>query len=761
MKWQNLTVTACVPAVLALGGCAAPAGPAAPIGRVWLVDETSPDTDAEMEKALRKNLPRVEFPGIGFGDVIQFFRDVSKLNIHVKWVALRAANIDERTPVNVKLTNVTLENALRTVLDDVGGVNPLAMEIDAGVMVISTRDDPGRSRVARVYDVSDLLGPRAPCGALCLQIAREIVHRPAGIEDRADGVGPQGVALAEACRSRTRELAEALVGADRRRRAEKLTELAFATVLPQRYDGDLPGLSEFDGRLIANLTRSEHRSLALLLGALRDRPALAAATPKHAPPVATGTSPTALVEAALRQELPKLSFEGAPLGDAIQFLRDAGNLCMQVKWEALREALVDEKTPVNVTLHDVTLGRALRAVLEDVGAVQPLGYIIDEGVLTISTKSDLSRQTVIRTYDVSGLLARGLGGQAEKRKLAALLAQAMEDPPERDGGELFVGRPVRPTLADAYRGRARDLADAVAEAHGQARAERLAEVIRQTVEPELWRGSAVPGLKGNIRTFQGKLIIRHTPSAHRRIEPLLAALRGESPTAGGQRGRDHRGLPGRKTWSVGAVTRRPPPPVPFEIPPIVRPDRWPAGEKKAITRPVRILGVKTSRVYVLLLIDRSGSMLDMLDLVKKRVAEAIDALSDEQYFEVLFHAAGHAYSAFAGKLTPATRENRRRATETFKKVHAQGRTDTVAALQAACKILAPANGSESQVIFFFTDGEFADDRGVVSLARELAEHLKVVIHPVAHGDISRTGREVLHKLAKVTGGKCTIVPPAE
>ncbi|KKL87041.1 hypothetical protein LCGC14_1938690, partial [marine sediment metagenome] len=108
-------------------------------------------------KALRMVLPKLDFGGIAFGDVIQFVRDVSNVNIHVKWEALRQVNIDQKTQVNVKLVQVSVEKALRTILDDVGGVNPLGYVVDEGVISVSTKDDLSRQTVTRVYDIRDLI----------------------------------------------------------------------------------------------------------------------------------------------------------------------------------------------------------------------------------------------------------------------------------------------------------------------------------------------------------------------------------------------------------------------------------------------------------------------------------------------------------------------------------------------------------------------------------------------------------------------------
>ena len=74
----------------------------------------------------------------------------------------------------------------------------------------------------------------------------------------------------------------------------------------------------------------------------------------------------------LSQVLPKLEFSGIAFADAIQFVRDVSNLCIYVSRGALVSVGVDRSTAVNVKLSDVSLGKALQTILDDVSAVTPL-----------------------------------------------------------------------------------------------------------------------------------------------------------------------------------------------------------------------------------------------------------------------------------------------------------------------------------------------------------------------------------------------------
>ena len=96
---------------------------------------------------------------------------------------------------------------------------------------------------------------------------------------------------------------------------------------------------------------------------------------------------SAVSEALSRTESPE--FADVPLVLVIKYLRALTGLTINVRWHALSEVGVDKNTPVNMSLTDVPIDKVLRIVLEDIGEGDPLCYMVDGGVLTISTSEDL------------------------------------------------------------------------------------------------------------------------------------------------------------------------------------------------------------------------------------------------------------------------------------------------------------------------------------------------------------------------------------
>lgn len=158
---------------------------------------------------------------------------------------------------------------------------------------------------------------------------------------------------------------------------------------------------------------------------------VSATSPSSRPAV---PGPDAQVVAKLQRKQPNLRFEAQPVGDVIQFLRDVNNVNIVVNWKALENVSVDRNAPVTVQLKDVTLDKALRVILDDVGAVAPLAYAIDDNVIAISQKESLlpTLATVGRPS-----LAPNAGEELRKKLQAGMSKAAFENQPLEEVLQFF------------------------------------------------------------------------------------------------------------------------------------------------------------------------------------------------------------------------------------------------------------------------------------------------------------------------------------
>ena len=184
----------------------------------------------------------------------------------------------------------------------------------------------------------------------------------------------------------------------------------------------------------------------------------------------------ARAEKQLARELPGVRFDNVSLGDAIDFLRDVSGANIFVNWRALEAAGIERNAPVTTRLKNVKLSRAIEHILQNVGGGRiELGFVVKEGVVTISTTEDLDRDTEVRVYDVRDLIV-----VEEKDEKAA----------QKKREELVTS---------------------------------IIDMLQETVHPDSW--VAKGGKIGNVRHLSGQLVVTHTPRHHVQLEQLLGQLR--------------------------------------------------------------------------------------------------------------------------------------------------------------------------------------------------------------------------------------------
>ena len=172
----------------------------------------------------------------------------------------------------------------------------------------------------------------------------------------------------------------------------------------------------------------------------------------------------AAVLAQLNRKVQELSFDGAPLSDVLDFVRDVSDINLVVEWGTLENAGLARDTPVSLKVRDVTVAHALELVLGDAGRGSvPLGYTIDRNVVRVATGEQLNRYTDIRAYDVRDVVPAEM---------------PMED---------------------------------------------LKRLVTEAVAPDSWREAG--GSVGAVHTSKHKLIVTQTPMNHRQIREILEMLR--------------------------------------------------------------------------------------------------------------------------------------------------------------------------------------------------------------------------------------------
>ncbi|MDB5292607.1 MAG: pilQ 1 [Phycisphaerales bacterium] len=212
-----------------------------------------------------------------------------------------------------------------------------------------------------------------------------------------------------------------------------------------------------------------------------DYPSLTSNVHEEAP--AQPPKPSPATEAAnkkLQERIADVRFSDVGLGDAIDQLRDLSGLNIFVNWKSLEKVGLNRTARVSLHLKDKRLSTVIDLLLT-VAATEgeKLGYLVEDGVVSISTEDDLAKNTLTRVYDVRDLLAAAPPGATRDVQVAAVVKLIMDE-----------------------------------------------------VASDSWRDRG--GKIGAIRELQGQLIVTQTPDNHTRIVSLLDHVRPLLHGAGGK-----------------------------------------------------------------------------------------------------------------------------------------------------------------------------------------------------------------------------------
>ncbi len=176
----------------------------------------------------------------------------------------------------------------------------------------------------------------------------------------------------------------------------------------------------------------------------------------------------------------------------------------------------------------------------------------------------------------------------------------------------------------------------------------------------------------------------------------------------------------------------------------------------------RFFGTGGNAYHIVYVVDRSGSMLETFDEVRKQIIKSFSKLSPQQTFHVIFFATGKPKENPPRRLVFATLASKREALKFLKTITPEGQTDPIPAIKRAFAVLNRTPGRrKGKLLYLLTDGEFPDNEKVLSAIRALNTKGKVHIHTILHHHRSPDVMKVLGQIAKENGGRFKFVEPSE
>jgi uncharacterized protein with von Willebrand factor type A (vWA) domain len=158
--------------------------------------------------------------------------------------------------------------------------------------------------------------------------------------------------------------------------------------------------------------------------------------------------------------------------------------------------------------------------------------------------------------------------------------------------------------------------------------------------------------------------------------------------------------------------------------------------------------------HVVYVIDRSGSMVDTFDTVRREVVTSFGRLSSNHDFHVIFYSEHRPDENPPQRLVRANDDNKLYAWKFVETVRAHGRGNPVPALERAFDVLDGADASRpGKVIHLITDGRFPDNAEVLASIRRRNQAKDVTVNTYLCGDCPPVAVAVMKRIAEENGGQ--------
>jgi hypothetical protein len=160
---------------------------------------------------------------------------------------------------------------------------------------------------------------------------------------------------------------------------------------------------------------------------------------------------------------------------------------------------------------------------------------------------------------------------------------------------------------------------------------------------------------------------------------------------------------------------------------------------------------------VVYLIDRSGSMVDMFDLVRREILLSVEKMRPTDRLRVRFHvvlfADGQPIENRPRAMTLATDSAKMALVKFLKPVRAAGKTDPIPAINRAFDALGTGGPGQVGVIHLLTDGVFPDNNAVLKTIRRRNSDGRIGINTILYGNRPPVADKVMARIAAENGGK--------
>lgn len=280
---------------------------------------------------------------------------------------------------------------------------------------------------------------------------------------------------------------------------EKLLDLTLNSIAPK--DRPLAWLPA--GRVIVVSTQ-----MRILL---RDRAIASAGTPS--------TRPARAARPAGRE----INLSETPLSLALEYLRDLAGVNMHVNWKALEAVGIKKDTAVTIQAKDITVARALDMVLDQLNPTRDrlssAYWVVQDGVVEVTTGDLLNRETKTRVFEVGDLLmvVPNFVGPKIDLQSNSNMVNASGNNSSSSGG-LFGNSNSTSSSGNNGTGSGQSTEETDMAALRQQQADTLVDVIKKAIGDDMWASNG----KGSVKLMRDKLVVTQTPLGFLLLEKSMS-----------------------------------------------------------------------------------------------------------------------------------------------------------------------------------------------------------------------------------------------
>lgn len=222
----------------------------------------------------------------------------------------------------------------------------------------------------------------------------------------------------------------------------------------------------------------------------------------------------------MRDTLTSVNLDAIPGKLALEIWSNQTNVPLVINWASLEAQGVDPTTPITLTLGKVPAELVLNLIIQqlhpDPIANDELLVDVQQWYVRVMTKEDALKRSTTKLYFIGDLLMDIPNfDNAPGFDLNQALSNTSSGGSDRSGGRGGNG------------GGGEGLFDTDDEDKGEPRlskeekAERIADMVRNTIEPDIWRENG--GDYGSVRYYRGMLVVKAPEFVHEQIGGMTGA----------------------------------------------------------------------------------------------------------------------------------------------------------------------------------------------------------------------------------------------